>query len=238
MDFGSLFGGESVMGILGGLRDDDRNARSAADARQADERGAERQMAFQSSEASTARQFAERMASTQHQRQTADMRSAGLNPILSGTGGHGASAPTVGAPTGAKPGGTQQAATATGMGAVSTAAMLRRNAQEIENLKASENLTKAQTKTEGWREKTEFENIYKAFWEALRAENESKNLPILGGKITHERDILKEDLEGRKREGDIDRSDFGNIMRHLNRILNSVNSAVGVGRLFNRGSGH
>lgn len=116
--------------LLGGFMRNEASAKSAQE-----------QMAFQ-----------ERMSGTAHQREVADLRAAGLNPILSATGGMGASSPQ-GARYEAQD--VMTPAVGSAMQAYKTSAevdnlteMLGKIKEEIENLRAGRGLTEAQTATE------------------------------------------------------------------------------------------
>lgn len=231
-DWGSAIGG-GVASLISSERTRDVNARSAADQRQAEEREAEKSRGFSSAEAAISRDWSERMAGSAHQREIADLQAAGLNPILSGTGGMGA------ASSGGVMASSAKAAAALGAPSpdygrvVSSALDARKNKAEVRNLEeATEqiyadtqqkkqdavlksydmNVRKAQERLLMQQELTERENTSTAKQNAL---------------------ILSEQLKGAKIEGGIDETTWGKILRWTDRHIKSL-TPFGRGGAFGR----
>lgn len=207
-----------IPGIVGGLRDDDRNARAAADQRQSSELGAERQMAFASAEASSARGWMERMAGTAHQREIADLRAAGLNPILSGTGGMGSATPGSPSPSGSAAGAGMQSPSSSGAMAAASAMAIRRNRAEVDNMEMD-------TKLKLEQKRAAHESIYRTKWESDFVENQARSELERWG-------LLKDQRVGSATEAQIDRSAYGRGLRYVDRIGQTINSAGSARRLF------
>lgn len=202
LDIGTIFGGTGVApaAALGGWMPAISSAAAFA--------GGVLQNKWAGDEAQAQREWQQGMSSTAHQREVADLRAAGLNPILSASRG--------GAVT---PGGATAQQTDPISGAVSSALNAKRLEADLHLLEQNVHTSKAQERALGASAGRDNAQAMLADQQRLTEEHETVNRKAFS-------EISQSTAKGAKLEGEIDETKYGEIMRYLDRAIKSLTGSA------------
>lgn len=178
---------------------------------------------FNSAQAVAQRTWAEQMSNTAHQRQVADLRKAGLNPILSARHG-GASSPAGSAGSaGAGSGGSGSASMSSSFtqGEINSAQSKLLKSQEVATDQQAYNISQD---TEKKRQETNL------------LQDQQKTEKAKADLVRNQATSSAQDVARSKIEEEIDKTPFGKIMRYIDRIRGGA-SAIDHLRPPTRGGG-
>lgn len=164
-------------------------------------------------------EFQERMSTSQHQREVADLKAAGLNPILSGTGGAGAAVPS----------GAMAKMENVDENTAATAQQVALNMENLKNLKSTNDNIRADTTKkvqEGYESsaRTEREKQHGSLLLEQRSTEKLTQDQIQANTAlaTHNASIAASSAKGAELEGEIDETKYGKVMRYINRAMRAI----------------